>query len=139
MGSREERREIVKRGGGGKHSLNQKEFKETEEARVRYFGRIDRAVDYLSRQERIKRSEREFEEEQGLIDQEFGMQLLKSRRQMQLNRALKRAFVEGAATSQDIDYIARQGKVSERFTILKGIEDSPEVIVTIVDFTRPPV
>ena len=123
---------------------NQRLSKEVREGREKAFGWMDSTVKAASREERIKQSQREFEEEQGLEDQRAGLRFLKERSQYQFYRALRHVFKENAATLQEMDYIDRQGNVTERFTIQEGLEEDPEapeelpkVIITIVDFTPP--
>ncbi len=97
-----------------------------------HFGVMDDAVHKARRKERIKRSQREFEEEQqGLEDQELGMQFLEKRLEIQLNRALGALehVYNGTETPEDICYLLSYGD-----------ELGPTTIVgkkTIVDFTSP--
>lgn len=93
-----------------------------KEARRRAFGNNDKGS---------KANLRKWEEKQLLEDQRYGIQLLESRRRMQLTRALKKVFVEGTATPQDIDYITRYGEQDSYYLAPKGTQ----VIITIVNFT----
>jgi len=122
---------------------NQRLSKEVREGREKAFGWMDSTVKAASREERIKQSQREFEEEQGLEDQRAGLRFLKERSQYQFYRALRHVFKENAATPQEMDYIDRQGKEMERFTFPESLKDPeapeelPEVIITNVNFTPP--
>lgn len=134
MGGKEERQRMINGGSIPWHSLNQAALKTIRDREQKVFGNSNKAV---------KAERRRREKQEVLEDQQFGMDLLQSRRRMQLNRALEHVFVKKSATLQEMDYITQKGKVLERFTIPEGIEDPevleelPEVIITIVDFTPP--
>lgn len=102
-------------------------YKERVSRRRAGFRKMDEAVKAVLQDERVRRSQREFEEEQGLKDQQEGLRFLEERRRFQLDRALKHVCA-GTATPQDIDYFFRHAD-----------ELGPTVIVgvgTIVDFTN---
>lgn len=143
MGGKQERQRMINGGSVPWHSLNQTVLKTIRDREKKGgFDSIHRAVKAVSRRERIERSQREFEEKQALEeDQRGGLEFLVERCQFQLARTLKHVFVKKSATLQEMDYITQKGKVVERLTLLEGIEDPeviedlPEVIITIVDFT----
>ena len=131
MGSGAQRERLVGR------PLNQRATKSGREGRNKAFGMKDKAYEAELRRR---------EKDKVLEDQSGGMQFLEKRYTIQLNRALQHVFENEEATPQEMDYIARQGKVIERFTFPEGLEEDPkapeklsEVIITIVDFTRPVV
>jgi len=139
MGGRAERNETSKRIPPARNpvNLNQEAIKDMREGTRRFYGSPnDKAY---------KATLRRRKKEEALKDQSGGMKFLEERHRTQLDRALGHLF-EKNATLEEMDYIDRQGKVIERFTFPEGLEEDPkapeklpEVIITIVDFTRPVV
>jgi len=136
MESRAERKETPKRILPARKpvNLNQDGKKDVREGIRRLYG--------SPKDKAYKAGLRRWEKEEVLEDQSGGMQFLRERYKIQLGRALEHVFGENVATLQEMDYIDRQGKEMERFTFPEGLKDPeapeelPEVIITIVDFTK---
>ena len=122
--------------GRWRHSTNQRTLKITKDRQWNYFHPMDKAVKAASRKKRVQRSQREFEEILASSeDQQGGLELLGERRQFQFDRALQHVFDSETATPKELDYIDRHGQEKEYYMTDKG----NQVIITIVEFTRPVV